>query len=35
MRVLFTTSYYNIVINIIPTLYEGYTSYSISAQNGY
>ena len=24
MRVLFTMSYINIVLNIIPTLYEGY-----------
>ena len=25
MRVLFTMSYNNIVLNMIPTLYEGYT----------
>ena len=27
MRVLFTMSYNNIVLNIIPTLYEGYILY--------
>ena len=29
MRVLLTMSYNNIVLNIIPTLYEGYTAVSV------